>query len=113
MLGTWKYTGRQSMPTDAELTGSLTFTGQTGVQISGVLDVIETDARGVPRRLAAALLGRTVDSTTFDFEVNMGTSTRRHVGKLVRDSINGTWIEQPSSGGAPTASGTFRSALVK
>ena len=113
VVGSWRYSGRQTVPADADLTGTLSVTGQTGAQISGALDFIETDTRGLQRRVAGLLLGRTIDSTTLDFDVSLTAVTRRHVGRVVGDSIVGTWIEQPAGGSAPTASGTFRGARVR
>ena len=113
VVGSWRYSGRQTVPTDADLTGTLSVTGQTGAQISGALDFVETDTRGLQRRVAGLLLGRTIDSTTLDFDVSLTTVTRRHVARVAGDSIVGTWIEQPAGGSAPTASGTFRGARVR
>lgn len=109
VTGTWRYAGRQTVPADADLAGTLSFTTQVGATVAGALDVTETDFRGTPRRLAGAVTGRTLDSTTVDFDLVLSTVTRRHVGRVVGDSLTGTWIEQAVAGGAPTASGSFRS----
>jgi hypothetical protein len=87
----------------------MSFSTQTGAQVGGSVDFVETDARGQQRRVAGPFSGRTVDSTTLDFEVILGAVSRRHVGKVKGDSLTGTWVEA-SSDGIPTASGTFRSA---
>lgn len=110
VMGTWRYAGRQTIPADADLTGTLSVTSQVGATISGALDFTETDFRGTPRRLAGAVVGRTIDSTTVDFDFRLATVVRRHVGRVAGDSLNGTWIEQPVGGGPPTASGSFRAA---
>ncbi len=107
IVGAWRFTGRQLAPADGELTGTLSVASQAGATIAGSLDVIETDGRGGQRRTAGPLAGRTIDSTTVDFEVSLAGATRRHVGRVVRDSMTGTWIEQSVLGGAPTASGSF------
>jgi len=112
VLGTWSYAGQQVAPNAASLTGSLLFTEQTGARIGGSTDVVESDARGQQRRLAGPFSGRTVDSTTVDFELVLGAVTRRHVGRVKADSLTGTWVESSTSG-LPTASGTFRAARVR
>lgn len=109
VLGAWSYAGQQVAPGSASLVGSMSFSTQTGAQVGGSVDFVETDARGQQRRVAGPFSGRTVDSTTLDFEVILGAVSRRHVGKVKGDSLTGTWVEA-SSDGIPTASGTFRSA---
>jgi hypothetical protein len=69
VVGNWSYIGQQVSPGTASLTGSLSFSEQTGARIGGTIDFAETDARGQQRRLAGPFAGRTVDSTTVDFEV--------------------------------------------
>ncbi len=110
VTGSWRYVARQSVPADADLTGTIAFTLQNAATVSGALDAIETDARGQQRRLAGAFSGRTLDSTTVDIDVALTTGVRRHVGVVKGDSLTGSWIETPLSGGAPNASGTFRAA---
>ena len=109
VVGSWSYAGQQLSPAATTLTGVLTFNSQTGAQIAGSLDVVETDARGLQRRLAGPLAGRTADATTLDFEIVLGAASRRHVGRVSRDSLTGSWIETGTNG-LPTASGTFRAA---
>jgi hypothetical protein len=109
VVGTWSYVGQQVSPGSASLGGSLAFSDQTGARIGGTVDFMESDARGQQRRLAGPFAGRTVDSTTVDFEVVLGAVSRRHVGRVKGDSLTGTWVESSASG-LPTASGTFRSA---
>ena len=113
VLGTWSYTATQGSPSAAQLNGALAFSGQTGAQISGTLDVVEIGAGGLQRHLAGPVLGRTLDSTTLDFDLLLGTASRRHVGQVRGDSINGTWVETPVEGGVPSASGTFRASRAR
>lgn len=110
VVGTWSYVAAQGSPTAAQLNGALSFSGQTGAQISGTLDVIEVGAGGQQRRISGPISGRTVDSTTLDFDLLLGTVTRRHVGQVRGDSLTGTWVEAPVDGGLPSASGTFRAS---
>jgi hypothetical protein len=113
VLGTWSYTATQGSPSAAQLSGALAFSGQTGAQISGTLDVVETGVGGLQRRLAGPVSGRTVDSTTVDFDMLLGTVSRRHVGQVRGDSITGTWVETPVDGGVPSASGSFRASRAR
>lgn len=110
VVGSWRYAGRQTTPVDADLAGTLVFSTQVGARIGGALDFMETSAQGVQRRIAGAATGRTLDSTTVDFDVTLAGVTRRHVGVVKGDSVTGTWIEQPLGGGAPSAAGSFRGA---
>lgn len=113
IVGAWRFSGRQLAPADGELTGTLSVASQAGATIAGSLNVVETDGRGGQRRTAGAFAGRTIDSTTVDFDVSLSGATRRHVGRVVRDSMTGTWIEQSALGGAPTASGSFVAVRVR
>lgn len=113
VLGTWSYSATQGSPSAAQLTGALAFSGQTGAQISGTLDVVETGVGGLQRRLAGPVSGRTVDSTTVDFDMLLGAVSRRHVGQVRGDSITGTWVETPVDGGVPSASGSFRASRAR
>jgi hypothetical protein len=109
VVGGWSYAGQQVAPGSASLTGAISFSTQSGSKISGSVDFVEIDSRGQQRRVAGPFSGRTVDSTTLDFEVVLGALSRRHVGRVKGDSLTGTWVES-SGDGIPTASGTFRSA---
>ena len=113
VVGSWSYVATQGSPSAAQLNGSLAFSGQTGAQISGTLDMIEVGVGGQQRRLAGPVSGRTVDSTTLDFDMLLGDVSRRHVGQVRGDSLTGTWVETPLEGGLPSASGTFRASRVR
>jgi hypothetical protein len=112
VIGSWSYAGQQVSPGTTALAGSLSFTEQNGALVTGTLDVVETDSRSQQRRLAGPFAGRTVDSTTLDFEVVLGNVSRRHVGRVKADSLTGTWVES-SGDGLPTASGTFRAKRAR
>lgn len=108
LVGTWRYAATGASAAQAQ--GALSFTQQRGAQVAGALDVLETAADGTQRRLAGPLAGQTSDSTTVDFEVQLGAAARRHVGRVRGDSLTGTWVETSVGGGAPTGSGSFRAA---
>ncbi len=99
VIGSWNYVATQGSPSAAQLNGALAFSGQTGAQISGTLDVVEIGLGGQQRRLAGPVSGRTVDSTTLDFDMLLGGVSRRHVGQVRGDSLTGTWVETPLDGG--------------
>lgn len=109
VLGVWTYAGTRVSPNAATLSGSIAFNAQSGASISGAVDFVETDAVGQQRRVSGPFAGITVDSTTLDFEVVIGTLHRRHIGRVNGDSVTGTWVES-GDGGLPVASGTFRGA---
>ena len=110
VIGGWNYVATQGSPSAAQLNGALAFSGQTGAEISGTLDVVEIGLGGQQRHLAGPVSGRTVDSTTLDFDMLLGAVARRHVGRVRGDSLTGTWVETPLEGGLPSASGTFRAS---
>lgn len=109
VVGVWTYSGQRLSPDAATLSGSIAFNSQSGSQIGGTIDVVETDARGLQRRVTGPFAGNTIDSTTLDFEVIIGNLHRRHLGRVKGDSVSGTWIESADAG-FPVASGTFRGA---
>jgi len=108
LVGNWLYTATQNAPETATLAGTLVIDTQCGTTLTGSLDVTEIGAQGARRR-TGTMSGRTVDSTTVDFDVFLTTSGRRHVGAVARDSIQGTWIEPLDLG---SATGSFVAVRV-
>src|SRR5439155_15696078 len=94
----------QSTPT-AALAGTLVVASQSGASFSGNVAAQETDALGVPRNVAGIVSGHTLEASSIDFDVFFTTNARRHVGRVVADTMTGTWAEQ---GGAGALSGSFR-----
>jgi len=108
LLGAWRYTATQSAPT-ASLTGTFTVTTQTGSAFGGRLEVQETDAAGVLRSRAGAVSGRAPASLSVDFDVLLGTAPRRHVARVVADTMEGNWVE---TGGTSITTGVFRAVRI-
>jgi hypothetical protein len=106
LLGSWNYVATQTSPTTASLSGVLQISSQCGQQISGTLDVTQTDAGGT-RRLAGAVGGTSVGSSSVEFDAYLDAAARQHFATVRNDSLVGTWVEQ--TGGSPL-SGSFTSA---
>jgi hypothetical protein len=102
--GTWHYTGTQGSPS-ATLDGTLTVTDYSAGNFSGKLDLQETNAQGIPHNRAGIVTGRTLSGATVDYDAFLSIVSRRHVGRVVADSIVGTWAEQGTAG---LLTGTFR-----
>ena len=105
--GTWSYTGVQTGPVRETLVGTLTVSRESGTSFQGRLDLVGTNSQsGQTRVLGGLVSGSESGSDIVDFDANIETTARRHVGQIVADTITGTWIGE-GTGGA-TASGTFR-----
>jgi hypothetical protein len=105
--GSWNYTGVQNSPTQETLTGTLTISRESGVSFQGMLILTSVDARtGQPRSLNGAVSGTESGTDVIDFDANLESPARRHVGRIVADTITGTWIGSSPDG--TTSSGTFR-----
>jgi hypothetical protein len=83
---------------------------QSGTGFSGRLDVQETDALGVQRARAGAAAGHALDDESVDFDAFLDATPRRHVARIVSDTMSGWWI-QPAEG--TTIAGTFRAVRVE
>ncbi len=100
--GAWEFTGTQAAPS-ATLEGQLTISAQDGDLIAGTAGWDERDAVGVVRPAAGPISGRVIGDSDVDFDVTIGGVTRRHVGRLLADTMSGNWV-QVSDG----RSGSFR-----
>jgi hypothetical protein len=103
--GTWNYTGIQTVPVRETLTGTLSITRESGTSFQGqlVLQGVNSQTQQV-RTLNGAVSGSAIGTDVIDFDADLETTPRRHVGQIVADTITGTWI---SSDGT-MSSGTFR-----
>lgn len=100
MRGSWNYHGTQDSPA-ATLEGTLSINQQRGNQFTGSWSVIENTA-GSQQSLTGVVSGQVLDTAHVDFDVQVGSETRRHVARVASDSADGVWTE--FSGGA---SGSF------
>ena len=107
LQGTWSYSAVQTAPIPETLSGTLDISRESGTSFQGRLDVVATNSQtGQTTSLNGLVSGAESDGNVIDFDANLESTPRRHVGQIVADTIAGTWVGS-SSGGA-MASGTFR-----
>lgn len=105
--GAWSYTGVQTGPVRETLSGTLTISRESGTSFQGRLDLVAVNSQtGESRVLGGLVSGSESASNVIDFDADLESSPRRHVGQMVADTISGTWVG--SSSGASMSSGTFR-----
>ena len=105
--GTWKYSGEQTGPVRETLNGTLTISRESGTSFQGRLDVVAVNSQsGQSRVLSGLVSGSESCGVVVDFDADLETDARRHVGQIVADTISGTWVV--STSGGTTSSGTFR-----
>jgi hypothetical protein len=106
LSGAWKYTGVQTAPVRADLTGTLTISRESGTSFQGRLDLISANQQtGQSSVLGGLVSGSASGTDVIDFDADVDV-VRRHVGQMVADTITGTWIGSASDG--TMSSGTFR-----
>ena len=105
--GTWNYTGIQTGPVRETLSGTLTISRESGTSFQGRLDLVAVNSQtGESRVLGGLVSGGESASDVIDFDADVESSPRRHVGQIVADTISGTWVGSASDG--TMSSGTFR-----
>ena len=105
--GTWNYVGVQTSPTRENLSGSLTISRESGTSFQGRLDLVATNTQsGQSTVLGGLVSGAESDGSVIDFDADLESTPRRHVGQVVADTISGTWVG--TSSGGVVATGTFR-----
>ena len=105
--GTWNYAGVQTGPVRENLSGTLTISSESGTSFQGRLDVVGVNTQtGQSRVLGGVVSGSESSSNVIDFDAQLETSPRRHVGNIVADTITGSWVGSSSDGSM--SSGTFR-----
>jgi hypothetical protein len=105
--GSWSYTGIQTGPVRESLSGTLTISGESGTSFQGRLDLVGVNSQtGQSRVLGGLVSGSESSSSVVDFDANVESTPRRHVGQMVADTITGTWIGASPDG--TMSSGTFR-----
>jgi hypothetical protein len=105
--GSWKYTGAQTVPAET-LTGTLIISRESGSSFQGQLNLVGVNSQTQQQKiLSGSVSGSESGTDVIDFDANLAgeTTPRRHVGKIVADTISGTWV---SSADGTMASGTFR-----
>lgn len=107
LSGSWNYTGVQTGPVQETLSGTLTISRESGASFQGRLDLVGVNAQsGQTRVLGGLVSGSETATDIIDFDADLESSPRRHVGQIVADTITGTWIGSSSDG--TMSSGTFR-----
>jgi hypothetical protein len=105
--GSWNYTGIQTGPVRESLSGTLTISAESGTSFQGRLDLVGVNSQtGQSRVLGGLVSGSERSSNVVDFDANVESTPRRHVGQMVADTITGTWIGSSPDG--TMSSGTFR-----
>lgn len=105
--GTWNYVGVQTSPTRENLSGTLTISRESGTSFQGRLDLVATNTQsGQSTVLGGLVSGAESDGSVIDFDADLESTPRRHVGQVVADTISGTWVG--ASSGGVVATGTFR-----
>ncbi len=105
--GSWTYTGVQTAPVRENLTGTLTISRESGTSFQGDLALVGVNAQtNMTRTFGGVVSGSAPGANVIDFDANVETPPRRHVGQIVADTITGTWVRTAPDG--TTSSGTFR-----
>src|SRR5437868_8626474 len=105
--GTWAYAGVQTGPVRETLSGTLTISRESGTSFQGRVDLVAVNSQtGQSRLLGGLVSGAESSGDVIDFDADVESNPRRHVGQLVGDTISGTWVGSASDGSM--SSGTFR-----
>ena len=105
--GSWAYTGVQSGPVRENLAGTLVISRESGTSFQGRVDLVGVNGlTGSSRSLNGLVSGSASGTNVIDFDADLETTPRRHVGTIAGDTITGTWVGSSSDG--TVSSGTFR-----
>lgn len=105
--GSWSYTGVQTGPVRETLSGTLVISRESGTSFQGRVDLVGVNGlTGLSRSLNGLVSGSASGTDVIDFDADLETTPRRHVGTIVGDTITGTWVGSSSDG--TVSSGTFR-----
>jgi hypothetical protein len=89
------------------LSGTLTISRESGASFQGRLDLVGLNPQSGQTRVLGGLVSGSESATNVvDFDADLESSPRRHVGQIVADTITGTWIGSSPDG--TMSSGTFR-----
>ncbi|MBX3175401.1 MAG: hypothetical protein KF709_13380 [Gemmatimonadaceae bacterium] len=102
LRGEWALSGAQSSPS-LQIVGEISITTQHRGEIFGTAQWEERDGFGGVTVAGGTLAGIVATVEDVDFDVQIGGNPRRFIGRIVADTIAGTWIQ--AVGGL---SGTFR-----
>jgi hypothetical protein len=89
------------------LSGTLVISRESGTSFQGRIDLVGVNGlTGQSRLLNGLVSGSASGADVIDFDADIESTPRRHVGTIVGDTITGTWIGSSSDG--TVSSGTFR-----
>jgi hypothetical protein len=107
LSGSWNYTGVQTGPVRETLTGTLVISRESANSFQGRLDLVGVNGQTGQSRVLGGLLSGTESGTNvIDFDADLETTPRRHVGQILADTVTGTWVGSSADGSM--SSGTFR-----
>ena len=107
IAGTWSYTGLQSA-SPLQLSGAVDIVSRSAISFNGSADLTEGAGGAAQRRLTGPIAGRLTQGTVVEFDITLGALQRRHVARLVADTIAGSWFEFAGTDAAIGATGSFR-----
>ena len=108
LSGSWAYTGMQTGPVREALSGTLTISHESGTSFQGTVNLTGiSEQTNASRPLNGLVSGSQSGTDVIDFEANLESTLRRHVGRIVADTITGNWVVI-STDGPPVSSGTFQ-----
>ncbi|HEY8166274.1 MAG TPA: hypothetical protein VIF83_12030 [Gemmatimonadaceae bacterium] len=111
VTGSWRYTATQTGAMRETLAGTLSIGRQSGSAFQGSIEIVGTSlVTGETRTLSGTLSGEVPSADAVDFDASLEVSPRRHVGRLVADTIVGTWVGTSANG---TISGVFRAERLR
>ena len=112
LAGSWNYIGAQTGPVRENLSGTLTISREAGTGFQGRLDLVGVNPQTGQNRILGGLVnGAESGSDVIDFDASLESPPRRHVGQILADTIQGTWIGSLPDGSM--SSGTFRAERVR
>ena len=83
--GTWAY--ETSLSTLAVTTqGTIVLNSDSEGALTGTYNVIERNESGTTTRYQGTVSGRAASPTTLDFDVQLPSETRRHIGAFLKDN---------------------------
>lgn len=94
--GAWHYVGTQTSGDRISYDGTVTVTQASGADFTGDFDASSSTPQGVVVRVNGVITGR-ADNGAIDFDLQLSSDTRRHVGRVKGDSITGTWANDDLS----------------
>jgi len=107
IVGPWSYSGLQSA-SPVQLNGTIDFVSRSAISFNGSADINEGAGGAAQRRLTGPVAGRITQGAVVEFDLTLGVLLRRHVARLVADTISGTWFELSATDAAVGATGSFR-----